>query len=38
MDETFTKRLEEILTWLGGEYAGIRTGQATPALLDAVKV
>ena len=34
----FEKRLKEIEQWLGSEYASIRTGQATPALLDGVKV
>lgn len=34
----FNKRTKEIIDWLVGEYAGIRTGQATPALLDSVKV
>ena len=32
------ERGKEIIDWLAGEYAGIRTGQATPALLDNVKV
>jgi len=36
--ETITKKLESVATWLTGEYAGIRTGQATPALLDSIKV
>lgn len=31
-------RGKEITDWLTTEYAGIRTGQATPALLDAIKV
>ncbi len=34
----FNARMKEIAEWLGNEYAGIRTGQATPALLDSVKV
>lgn len=34
----FETRLEEVSTWLANEYSGIRTGQATPALLDSVKV
>lgn len=34
----FEKRLKEIENWLIGEYASIRTGQATPALLDGVRV
>lgn len=29
---------EKIVEWLKGEYAGIRTGRATPSILDAVKV
>lgn len=32
------KRLEEIIGWLQKEYAGIRTGQASPSLLDSIKV
>ena len=32
------KKLSEAVHWLGEQYAGIRTGQATPALLDSVKV
>src|SRR3989344_4429687 len=31
-------RLAEIEVWLSSEYAGVRTGQSTPALLDAVDV
>ena len=31
-------RGKEIVDWLQNEYAGIRTGQATPALLDSIKV
>jgi ribosome recycling factor len=34
----FETKLKEIVSWLTGEYAGIRTGQATPAILDSVKV
>jgi ribosome recycling factor len=34
----FETRGKEILQWLTTEYAGIRTGQATPALLDNIKV
>jgi ribosome recycling factor len=33
-----TKRLDEVNDWLQKEYAGIRTGQANPGLLDSVKV
>lgn len=32
------ERSAETIAWLANEYAGIRTGQATPALLDAIKV
>ena len=38
MNIELEKRLSESIEWLGGEYAGIRTGQATPTLLDGVKV
>lgn len=38
MMNTFPSRLQEIADWLQKEYAGIRTGQATPALLDSVRV
>lgn len=31
-------KLDEIATWLQGEYVAIRSGQATPALLDAIRV
>ncbi len=34
----FSSRSKEIVTWLIGEFTGIRTGQAAPALLDSVKV
>ena len=34
----FIKRGDGIVTWLEHEYAGIRTGRATPALLDSVQV
>ena len=34
----FETRSKEIVDWLSNEYAGIRTGQATPGLLDGVKV
>ena len=37
MDD-FEKRGKEIIEWLQQEFAGIRTGQATPAILDSVKV
>ncbi|MEZ4200442.1 MAG: ribosome recycling factor [Candidatus Paceibacterota bacterium] len=38
MDTDITKKLDDVVAWLQGEYAGIRSGQATPALLDAIKV
>ncbi|PJC56046.1 ribosome recycling factor [Candidatus Kaiserbacteria bacterium CG_4_9_14_0_2_um_filter_41_32] len=38
MDESFEQKLKEVLGWLQKEYTGIRTGQATPALLDGIKV
>ncbi len=31
-------RLKEVAEWLQAEYAGIRTGQAAPALLDSIRV
>jgi ribosome recycling factor len=31
-------KLKETVTWLQAEYASIRTGQATPALLDGIRV
>ena len=31
-------KLEETTAWLMSEYVGIRSGQATPALLDAIRV
>lgn len=37
MDDFLTK-LKEAQSWLSEQYTGIRTGQATPALLDNVKV
>lgn len=37
MDE-FSTRLQETADWLSKEFSGIRTGQASPALLDGVKV
>ncbi len=33
-----SSRLNKVIEWLQQEYVGIRTGQATPALLDIVKV
>lgn len=38
MDDSFKTRLHDITDWLVKEYSGIRTGQATPALLDGIKV
>lgn len=38
MEDDLSKRLAEIEQWLQKEYMGIRTGQATPALLDSVRV
>lgn len=38
MDTDFTKKLQEAKDWLQKEYASIRTGQASPALLDSIKV
>jgi ribosome recycling factor len=37
MDD-FAQKVQTAVTWLQGEFTGIRTGQATPALLDSVKV
>lgn len=34
----FETKMKGVITWLEGEYTGVRTGQATPALLDSVKV
>lgn len=36
--QNFTKRGEEVVKWLENEFAGIRTGRATPMLLDSVQV
>lgn len=38
MDDGLVKKLQDVVEWLSGEYTGIRTGQATPALLDSIKV
>jgi ribosome recycling factor len=38
MDRQVSEKLKEVHEWLQKEYAGIRTGQASPALLDGVKV
>lgn len=38
MDTDLQKKLPEAKEWLQKEFSGIRTGQASPALLDSVKV
>jgi ribosome recycling factor len=38
MDNTVADKLKEVNEWLQKEYSGIRTGQASPMLLDSVKV
>lgn len=38
MDTDIKQKLHETVDWLQKEYAMIRTGQATPALLDAIRV
>lgn len=38
MSTEIKNRLEEVITWLQKEYSSIRTGQASPGLLDSVKV
>jgi ribosome recycling factor len=38
MDIDIKQRLQETKEWLQKEYAGIRTGQANPGLLDGIKV
>ncbi len=38
MNPEIKKRLDEVVVWLQKEYLGIRTGQASPSLLDSVKV
>ena len=35
---SLTNSIEEIIQWLAKEYTGIRTGRATPALLDGIMV
>lgn len=32
------ERIQGVIDWLGTEYLGVRTGRATPALLDSVEV
>jgi ribosome recycling factor len=34
----FEERSKEVVSWLEREYMGIRSGQATPALLDSIRV
>ncbi|MEY2665242.1 MAG: hypothetical protein RLZZ480_347 [Candidatus Parcubacteria bacterium] len=36
--ENIADKLKEVTEWLQKEYAGIRTGQASPMLLDSIKV
>ena len=38
MDLELQKKLQEVKEWLQKEFSGIRTGQASPGLLDSVKV
>jgi ribosome recycling factor len=38
MDTEIKQKLKEVKDWLQQEFANIRTGQASPALLDSVKV
>ena len=38
MEIDINKKLHEVKEWLQKEYSGIRTGQASPGLLDSVKV
>lgn len=38
MSERIDEALREVGDWLGREFSGIRTGQASPALLDSIKV
>jgi ribosome recycling factor len=38
MNTEMKQKFKEIVDWLVKEYAGIRTGQSSPALLDGVKV
>jgi ribosome recycling factor len=38
MDNDIQKKLDETKSWLKQEYAGIRTGQASPAILDSIKI
>jgi ribosome recycling factor len=34
----FDKRVQEVADWLAKEFSGIRTGRATPTLLDSIQV
>ncbi len=36
--KTFDTRAKDIVLWLGKEFSGVRTGRATPALLDLIQV
>jgi ribosome recycling factor len=38
MNTEMKQKFKEVADWLVKEYAGIRTGQASPAILDSVKV
>jgi ribosome recycling factor len=38
MSSDTKQQLEEVIGWLQKEFAGIRTGQANPSLLDSVKI
>jgi ribosome recycling factor len=38
MDSTVVLKLKEVEEWLQKEFSSIRTGQASPALLDSIKV
>jgi len=38
MDTEIKQKLQEAKEWLQKEFAGIRTGQASPALLDSIRV
>ncbi|MES2749316.1 MAG: ribosome recycling factor [Patescibacteria group bacterium] len=38
MDSEYEKKLKEVIEFLQKEFVTIRTGQATPALLDSIKV
>lgn len=38
MEFSITQKLQEATKWLENEFSGIRTGQASPAILDSVKV